>query len=200
MAHPPDAKPPTEPATEAQIASYTIGELQAHNDSIHLASYDPAWPKLYERQADRIRCALGNGLLGLEHVGSTSVPDLAAKPCIDIVLVVKDSSDEPAYVPQLESVGYVLRIREPDWHQHRMFKGPDTNLNLHVFSSGCTEVDRMIAFRDRIRSHPEDRMLYETTKRALAQRRWKYIQNYADAKTEVVERILRRAMDGRGPS
>ena len=87
----------------------------------------------------------------LEHTGSTSVPGLAAKPIIDITLAVPDSSDEDAYAPALEAAGYVLRIREPDWHEHRVFKGPDTNVNLHVFSDGCPEIDRMLRFRDWLR-------------------------------------------------
>jgi GrpB-like predicted nucleotidyltransferase (UPF0157 family) len=180
--------------TEAEIAEYTVGTLKPHNDSIRVADYDPAWPALFAREAERIRQALGEGVVRLEHVGSTSVPGLAAKPLIDILLVVKDSSDESSYVPALESAGYVLRIREPNWHEHRVFKGPDTDVNLHVFSPGCIEIERMVGFRDWLRTHAEDRALYERTKRDLASRRWQYVQHYADAKTEVVEQILARAM------
>src|SRR5439155_17341387 len=120
----------------------------------------------------------------------TSVAGLPAKPIIDIVLEVPDSSDEPAYVPDLESAGYVLSIREPDWFEHRLFKGPDTNINLHVFSAGCTETQRMVAFRDRLRSDDADRELYARTKRELGARDWKYVQQYADAKTAVVQEIM----------
>src|SRR5438552_2460787 len=84
----------------------------------------------------------------LEHVGSTSVPGLIAKPIVDVLLAVSDSSDEATYVPPMEQAGYVLRIREPDWHQHRVFKGPDTEINLHVFSDACPEIERMLLFRD----------------------------------------------------
>jgi GrpB-like predicted nucleotidyltransferase (UPF0157 family) len=129
----------------------------------------------------------------LEHVGSTAVPGLAAKPVIDILLVVADSGDEPAYVPDLEAAGYVLVIREPEWQQHRMFKGPDTNIQLHVHSPGSTEIERYLIFRDRLRSDPADRERYQRVKRELAQRDWRYGQQYADAKTEVVEAIIARA-------
>ena len=95
--------------------------------------------------------------------------------------------------PALEAAGYVLHIREPDWFEHRLFKGPDTAINLHVFSAGCPEIARMLLFRDWLRAHPDDRQLYERTKRELAQRIWKYTQNYADAKTTVVKEILARA-------
>jgi GrpB-like predicted nucleotidyltransferase (UPF0157 family) len=161
-----------------------------------LVDYDPKWPRLYEREAERIRSALGKRVLGLEHAGSTSVPGLAAKPVIDIVLAVADSADEPAYVPALEAAGYVLRVREPDWFEHRLLKDIDPSVNLHVFSSGCPEVERMLLFRDHLRRNATDRDLYERTKRELAVREWKYVQHYADAKSSVVEGILARALAG----
>jgi GrpB-like predicted nucleotidyltransferase (UPF0157 family) len=160
---------------------------------IQIVNYDPEWPRLYEREVARVQSALCDRVLLLEHVGSTSVPDLAAKPKIDMLLVVANTADEPAYVPAMETAGYVLTIREPDWYEHRMFKGPDTDINLHVFSSGCTEINRMLLFRDWLRSNESDRLLYERTKRQLARNNWKYMQNYADAKTAVVEQILIRA-------
>lgn len=135
----------------------------------------------------------------LEHVGSTSVPGLAAKPRIDMLLAVANSADEPSYVPALKAAGYILRIREPDWYEHRMFNRSDMSVNLHVFSQGCPEIDRMLLFRDWLRSHPSDRQLYEDTKRQLAQQNWKYTQNYADAKSAVVEEIIERARNSTGP-
>jgi GrpB-like predicted nucleotidyltransferase (UPF0157 family) len=132
----------------------------------------------------------------LEHVGSTSVPGLPAKPIIDLVLEVADSGDEPAYVPDMEAAGYVLVIREPGWFQHRVFKGPDTDINLHVFTSGCAEVDRMVGFRDWLRANAADRELYASTKRELAARDWKYVQQYADVKTDVIQQIMGHARAG----
>jgi GrpB-like predicted nucleotidyltransferase (UPF0157 family) len=187
--------PPTtrQPTSEEDIRKYTIGELKPHSAPITLVDYDPAWPALFEGEDARIRAALGDRVVQLEHTGSTSVPGLAAKPCIDMTLVVPDSSDEASYAPDLEAAGYVLAIREPDWYEHRVFKGPDTNVNLHVFSPGCQEIERMVGFRDWLRTHDEDRDLYERTKRELATREWKFVQNYADAKTAVVEEIVARA-------
>jgi GrpB protein len=104
---------------------------------IQVVDYDPQWPRLFQREADRIRAALGERVAQLEHVGSTSVPGLAAKPVIDILLIVPDSSDEPAYLPDLQAAGYVLVIREPDWYEHRCLKGPGTAVNLHVYSPGA---------------------------------------------------------------
>jgi GrpB-like predicted nucleotidyltransferase (UPF0157 family) len=180
--------------TDEEIRAATIGDLPEHNAAIELTEYDPEWPRLYEREEARIRGALGPKALLVEHVGSTSVPGLAAKPLIDIVLVVADPTDEAAYVPPLQAAGYVLRIREPDWFEHRLFKGPDTNVNVHTFPEGCEEVDRMVGFRDWLRMHDDDRDLYLAAKRKLAQREWKYVQNYADAKSEVVREILARAL------
>lgn len=180
-------------STEDEILAARIGDVPVLNGPVYLAEYDPAWPRLFARESERIRAILGDRVVQLEHVGSTSVPGLAAKPRIDMLLVVPDSADEPAYVSPLEAVGYVLRVREPEWYQHRVLKGPETDINLHVFSPGCVEIERMLLFRDWLRSHPDDRQLYERTKRELAQKTWKYVQNYADAKSEVVEEIVSRA-------
>jgi len=181
------------PRSGEEIAAVRIGPPDVLDGPITLAEYDEAWSELYAHEAGRIRAALGDRVLLVEHVGSTSVRGLAAKPRIDIVLAVDDSSDEHSYVPALESAGYVLRIREPEWHEHRLFKQPDVAVNLHVFSTGCVEIDRMIRFRDHLRSNPADRALYERTKRDLAGRTWKHTQHYADAKTDVIKEILERA-------
>ena len=162
------------------------------NSTISIVEYDPAWPVLFDREAARIQAALCDRALRIEHVGSTSISGLAAKPIIDIVLVVADTTDEAAYVPALEAAGYLLRIREPDWYEHRMFKGQVANINLHCFSDGCAEIERMLVFRDWLRANEVDRLLYERTKRELAAQTWKYVQNYADAKTAIVEEILAR--------
>ena len=160
---------------------------------IELRDYDPAWPDAYAREATRITGALGDRVVTLEHVGSTSVPGLAAKPIIDVVLEVADSADEPAYVPDLEAAGYVLRIREPSWFEHRLLRDASARVNLHVFSAGCAETARMVRFRDHLRASPADRDLYATVKRKLAVRGWKSVQQYADAKTDVVAEIMARA-------
>ena len=181
------------PATEEQLRAIVVGELQPLEQPIVLAGYDPEWPRLFEREAERIRGALGDRALKIEHTGSTSVPGLAAKPIIDIVLVVEDSADEAAYVPALEAAGYVLRIREPEWYEHRLLRAPDKSVHVHVFSPGCEEVERMVRFRDHLRANDDDRELYERTKRELAAHDWKFGQNYADAKTGVIREILARA-------
>ena len=188
--------------SEEDLRAVTVGPLQELGGPVELVEYGPDWPRLYEREARRIRAALDGRALLLEHVGSTSVPGLVAKPNIDVLVlvVVADSADEAAYVPPLEAAGYVLRIREPDWHQHRLFKGPDTDVNVHVFSPSSPEIDRLLRFRDHLRANEADRELYARTKRELARQNWKYVQNYADAKTAVVEEIIARAERGAEPA
>ncbi len=180
------------PERERELLAVTVGEREPLNGTIHLAEYDPAWPSQFKRLARLVREALGERALLLEHVGSTSVPGLAAKPIIDMVLAVADSADEAAYVGALEAKGFTLRIREPDWHEHRLLKAPGIDGNLHVFSQGSNEIERMLRFRDGLRAHPDDRTYYDQTKRHLAVQTWKYTQNYADAKSKVVEEILAR--------
>jgi GrpB-like predicted nucleotidyltransferase (UPF0157 family) len=180
--------------TEERLRAATVGEPPVHGGPIELADPDPEWPALFRREAQRIEDALGERAVRIEHVGSTAVPGLAAKPIIDVLLVVVDSADEPAYVPPLEGAGYVLRIREPDWYEHRMFVHLDRGIQVHVFSEGCPEIERMLRFRDQLRTHRPDRELYERTKRELARREWPYVQEYADAKGTVVEEIIARAL------
>ena len=128
------------PYTEQRLREIVIGELKPLDGPIVIEEYDPEWPRRFEREEQRIRAALGDRAFQVEHAGSTSVPSLPAKPIIDIVLVVADTRDEDAYVPALEAAGYVLRMREPDWYEHRMFREYETNVNLHVLSEGCEEI------------------------------------------------------------
>ena len=181
------------PRGDAELQRTRVDRLVPHNGPITLADYNPAWPAMFTREADRIRATLASLAIQVEHVGSTSVPGLAAKPIIDIVLVVPDSADEAAYVPALAAAGYKLQNREPDWFEHRLLKGPDADINLHVFSAGASEIDRMVLFRDWLRDHDSDRDAYLAVKRDLARRTWRHVQHYADAKTAIVEQIIARA-------
>lgn len=180
--------------SDEELQKATIGERLPHNATILLKEYTPQWTILFEQEADRIHHILGNIAIQIEHVGSTSVPGLCAKPIIDMLLIVADSANEKSYVPALEAAGYVLRIREEDWFQHRLLKGPDTDINLHVFSQGTSEIERMLRFRDWLRENENDRELYAQTKRTLAKQVWRHVQHYADAKTTVIQDIMNRAL------
>ena len=177
------------------LYEHTVGDLsrQLAHGRIELDEPDPEWPALFAREAERLRSLLGERIVLLEHAGSTSVPGLPAKPIVDIVMEVPDTTDEASFVPALEAAGYELRIREAHWFEHRLFKGPDTNVNLHVFSAGCEETRRMLAFRDWLRAN-DDRERYAAAKRELAARDWQFVQQYADAKSAVVGEIMRRAL------
>ncbi|MBA3843740.1 MAG: GrpB family protein [Actinobacteria bacterium] len=166
---------------------------------ILLADYDALWPVRYEELAAVIRNALGGRVRLLEHVGSTSIPGLAAKPKIDILLGVDDAAVESDYRPRLESAGFVFALREPEWHEHRLFRRHEVETNLHVFSYGSSEIERMLAFRDRLRAEPTERDLYEAEKRRLVARTWPTVQGYADAKSDVVESIIARALEPTTP-
>jgi GrpB-like predicted nucleotidyltransferase (UPF0157 family) len=161
--------------------------------AIVLVEHDPTWPDRFEFERQRIEGALGVRARSVEHIGSTSVPGLVAKPIIDICVAVEDSSDEASYVPELEGAGYELRIREPDWHEHRMLRTAAHDVHLHVFTLGSSEIDRLVAFRDWLRANDADRELYASTKRSLAHQDWPTMQHYADAKSDIVEAILARA-------
>ncbi|MEO7267609.1 MAG: GrpB family protein [Knoellia sp.] len=182
-----------------------VGERQPpFSVPVVLHEPDPSWPTLFASHAATIRCALGDNALEVDHVGSTSVPQLPAKPIIDILLQVRDSSEEAAYVPALTARGYWLQIREPEWLEHRVLyqridRGSPHDINLHVLSpgSGAEEIARMLGLRDWLRTHPQDRDRYAAVKRELASRRWRYVQDYADAKSEVVEEILAKVAQAR---
>jgi GrpB-like predicted nucleotidyltransferase (UPF0157 family) len=176
---------------EEQFREVLIGGIE--KQAIVIADYNPAWPERFRRKAEKIRAALGDAALSVEHVGSTSVPGLAAKPKVDILLVVEDSGDEASYLPAMEEAGYVLRVREPDFDEHRMFRTLEKDVHVHVFSPGSPEIGRLLMLRDHLRKDEGDRELYAQTKRELASRDWPRTEHYADAKTEVVEGILARA-------
>ena len=181
---------PNDPIEE-RLREVVIGEIEPQ--TIVVADYDPGWSERFRHEEARIRAALGGAALSVEHIGSTSVPGLAAKPIVDVLLVVEASGDEASYLPALEEAGYVLRVREPDFDEHRMFRTPAKDVHVHVFSAGSPEIDRYLLLRE----DKGDRELYARTKRELANREWPSMQHYAEAKTEVIEGIIARAAAAR---
>ena len=130
---------------------------------------DPTWPEVFEAQRAIIQDALGQVALAVEHVGSTSVPGLPAKPIIDIDVTVPDPTDEGAYVAALEAAGFGFHWRERSWHQHRLFvRYGDPRVNLHVFGADSPETIWHRMLRDWLRTHPEDRAEYAAIKRSAA--------------------------------
>jgi GrpB-like predicted nucleotidyltransferase (UPF0157 family) len=160
---------------------------------IKIVDYRPEWPARFARERDRIAAALGPTAVRIDHIGSTAVPGLAAKPIIDIDVSVPDVEEEASYLPALERAGYVLRVREPG---HRMLRTPERDVHIHVCSAGSDWERRHVRFRDRLRQSEADRSLYEAAKRRLARREWHDTNDYADAKSAVIEEILSRAAPG----
>jgi GrpB-like predicted nucleotidyltransferase (UPF0157 family) len=160
--------------------------------TVVLAEPDPAWAQRYARHEQLIRTTLGGRVLAVEHIGSTAVPGLVAKPVVDIVLVVADPDDEPAYLDDLMSARYDLRVRETG---HRCLRAgePDEQVNLHVTSPGSADLVDWLLLRDHLRANPADRDLYAATKRSLTGREWADMNLYADAKGPVIREILARA-------
>lgn len=161
----------------------------AEHREIVLVPYDSGWPQLYETRRQLIQAALGSTARRIEHIGSTAVPGLPAKPIIDVLVVVGDVEHEAAYLAALEAAGFVLRVREPG---HRMMRTVDLGVHVHFYSEGASAIERCLTFRDRLRSSEKDHDRYAATKRELAARDWPTMNHYADAKTDVIQQILNR--------
>ncbi|RYB90045.1 GrpB family protein [Nocardioides oleivorans] len=157
---------------------------------LYLTDHDPGWAEAYAEHEHRIRAALGPAAVQVEHIGSTSVPGLAAKPIIDVLITVADITAEEDYLDQLVAAGYDLRVREPG---HRLVRTPALDAHIHVMEAGDPLAEDYLLFRDRLRTDAGDRELYVRTKRALLEQEWADMNAYADAKTEVVTAIKDRA-------
>jgi GrpB-like predicted nucleotidyltransferase (UPF0157 family) len=170
-------------------------------EPVEVVEYDPAWPGNFQRIARILRAALSDAALFIEHVGSTSVPGLAAKPVIDVDLAVSDPADESAYVPSLERAGFTLVIREPRWHQHRCLMLGDPRCNLHVFGADCPEIVRHRMFRAWLIAHAEDRELYRRAKLDAAKEtteRGGRVMDYNRHKEPVIREIYGRIFRAHG--
>ncbi len=157
---------------------------------ITIADYDPTWPVRFDAERARVRAALGPRAIRIEHIGSTAVPGLSAKPIVDVLVTVEHPDDDAVSVAALTAAGYELRVREPG---HRMFRTPARDVHVHVWGDDDPEVTRYLRFRDRLRRSSEDRKTYEQVKRGLAQSEWADMNQYADAKGPVIVEILARA-------
>jgi GrpB-like predicted nucleotidyltransferase (UPF0157 family) len=168
---------------------------------IEMVDPDPDWPQHYDGLAVRVRDALGWRVLQLEHVGSTSVAGLPAKPIIDIDLTVADPGREQDYIAALEAVGFRLKVREPWWYGHRMLRAGQPLCNLHVYGFDSPEVVRHRIFRDWLRGNPADRDLYAAVKRRAASEASaaaEHVMQYNARKQQVIREIYRRAFVAAG--
>lgn len=170
----------------------TVAELIGGKEKRDLVvvPWNPAWAPTYAHHERSIRAALGEEAAAIEHIGSTSVPGLAAKPIIDILVVVSDITAEENYLPQFLVAGYHLRVREPG---HRMVRTRGLDVHVHVFEAGNPQVSDYLLLRDHLRRNAADRDLYARTKYRLAAQEWEDMNAYAEAKTEVITQIKERA-------
>ena len=169
------------------LDSVLVGGRESRD--IVIVEYDPRWSKRFEEERSRIAAALGGRAMLIQHFGSTAVAGLAAKPIIDILVVVENANDEAAYASHLEAAGYAVRVREPG---HRMFRSLARDVHVHLWSAGDHEIERHLHFRDRLRESEADRKTYESAKRELATRQWQDTNDYAEAKSTVIQEIMER--------
>jgi GrpB-like predicted nucleotidyltransferase (UPF0157 family) len=155
--------------------------------TVRIVDYDPGWPARFEQERERIAAALGHLAHRIEHVGSTSVPGLAAKPIVDVSVSVDDPDDDGAFLLAMCSAGYSLKVIEAG---HRMFRPATRDANVHLWPAGGAEERRLLLFRDWLRVSSDDRERYQSVKRSLAEREWETGDHYAVAKTDVVMEIL----------
>ena len=190
---------PYDPPSDEEIAQARVAPTD--HTLVEVVAPDATWPAQFAAVRDAVVTALGDRALSVRHVGSTSVPGLWAKPIIDVDLIVTDSGDESAYLPDLEAAGFVLRVREPEWEEHRCLRGSDPASNLHVWSSGSQEPARHAAFRDWLIAQPDDREAYAALKRDLAAQGFTDAMHYNNAKAGLIydlyERILAADPDHR---
>lgn len=204
--------------TTAQILSFDEPDVPAGaspwvvppaSSPIRIVEPDPAWPQHAEAIRGRVIDALGVRALRVEHVGSTAVPDLPAKPILDMDLTVADPSDEQVWLPQLEAAGFTLTVREPWWHEHRLLRlepesealpasAGDLAVFIHVFGPDSPELIKHIVFRNWLRANSVDRDRYAVAKRQAAAQPARSMTQYNARKTPVIREIYQRAFDAAG--
>jgi GrpB-like predicted nucleotidyltransferase (UPF0157 family) len=163
-------------------------------DPITVVDYDPHWPALFETLRAEVAGALGNLALAIEHVGSTAVPGLAAKPIIDIDVLLRSASDLSVCIERLAGIGYKHRgdLGVPEREAFAAPPGRPAH-HLYVCPPESREFRRHVALRDYLRTHPSDASAYGELKRSLAVRYRDERSAYNDGKKEFVEALLRSA-------
>jgi GrpB-like predicted nucleotidyltransferase (UPF0157 family) len=180
------------PRLDAAFDRVVIGSRQP--GPVTLVKCDPMWPTQFEALRAELAGTLGPLATGIEHVGSTAVPHLAAKPIIDVLVTVESIDPDEIYAAPLAAIGYELRVREPG---HRMFRPATRDVHVHVWAEGSQEAEDYVLLRNRLRASPADRDAYEALKRELARHDWPDVNYYAEAKSPMVRELLARARAAR---
>lgn len=178
----------TDPDLDRWLDQSIIGERQP--GPVRLVEYDADWPARFERIRENLVGALGATARTVEHVGSTAIPGMVAKPIIDVLMTVDDVEDQARYLPVIEELGYELRVREDG---HRMFRPASRDVHVHVCAEGSPKHRDYLLLRDWLRRSPDDRAAYARLKRELAAEAWPDVNYYAQAKGPVISEILERA-------
>ena len=165
---------------------FAPGSARSASDAIEVVAYDERWPQRFEEWRRQLGDALGQAALGIEHVGSTAVPGLAAKPIIDIQISVRDVEREAAYVPAVERGGVALRAREPGHRYFRPAGDRPRDVQIHVCDAGSTWERDHLLFRDYLRATPTARDAYGQLKIELADRYADDRLAYTDAKSAFI--------------
>ena len=168
-----------------------LGKLR--NDPVEVVDYDPRWPKLFERMRKRLAKELGAAAVRIDHVGSTAVPGLAAKPVIDIQVSVPDVEDEGAYVAAIERCGQALRYREKGHRYFRPPPGRKRTYQVHVCSAGSQWERDHLLFRDFLRAHADEARRYEAMKYDVAGHHRGDRIGYNDAKGPLIQELTAAA-------
>lgn len=172
---------------DAYLDSVLVGGREERQ--VEIVDYDPCWPEMFEEHRRRILTAIGGTARTVEHIGSTAVVGLAAKPIVDVMVTVDNPDDETTYLRALEEAGYVLRVREPG---HRMLRTTERDVHVHIWQVGSDDEERHLLFRDHLRSAPDDRDAYAALKRSLAGQ-WRDVNYYAEAKGPFIRRMVESA-------
>ena len=171
------------------------GMVGLERGAVELVPYDDAWKREFETEAERLRSALDERIVALEHVGSTAVEGLAAKPIVDILVVVDDPDDKQRWIDRLEALEYAFRPNDPVADRRFFAKGPEDDRTHYLSVTGRgsdTHVEQLL-FRDYLRQNPETAAEYERLKRALADRFPDDRSAYTERKSRFVRRVLRDA-------
>ena len=163
-------------------------------EPIELSPYDPSWPAAFEHERVLIAPILGPNAIRIEHMGSTSIPGLPAKPIIDVIVLVDDLAAARSAIPALEATGYSFWADNPDKSKLFLVRGlplaPHRTHHLHIYDN-ADEVDRHLIFRDRLRARPDLRDAYLALKTDLASRFRTDREAYTNHKTDFIDGVVR---------
>ncbi|OTA15747.1 Dephospho-CoA kinase [Xenorhabdus vietnamensis] len=165
-----------------------VNGIKRTQEPIIIVPYNTEWGTIYNEEKNKIQRQLQGKIISIEHIGSTAVPGLFAKPVIDIDLIIADPIQEIDYIPALEKLGYVLRVREPSWYQHRMLRLDSPRINLHIFGKNCPEHIRHLLFRNWLRNHEDDKLRYAAAKLEAVEGA-EHIMEYNDNKNRMIKDI-----------